>query len=450
MSSLPTFADLGIANEIVAVLARQGISVPFPIQVAAIPDAMDGRDVLGRAPTGSGKTLAFGIPMITRLPKAEPKRPTALILSPTRELAEQIRREVDPLAKVMDRRVLAVYGGVGIGKQIETLDRGVDVLVACPGRLLDLLEQQEVSLDAVRRVVVDEADRMADMGFLPDVRELLDQTSAREQTTFYSATLGPEVQVLTKRYQRDPVTHQVGETEPDLSLVTHRFIKTNRHSKVPVAAYLIHDAGPTIVFCRTRHGVDRVARQLKTAGVKASHIHGNRSQNQRDIALDMFTRGKVDALVATDVAARGIHVDGVACVIHLDPPEDETAYTHRSGRTARAGASGTVISFVNPDQMQDARRLQRMIGIDVLYEQAPDLTNQSAGTTPNVKGRLAEDSDGSPTRTKRPKASRKKAGPKKKHQKKVAASANKRRPSKQKQHAAKKSRSSASTHRGRG
>ena len=363
-SAHSSFASLGVPDDLVAVLDRQGIKAPFEIQAAAIPDALSGKDVLGRAPTGSGKTLAFGIPMIAGLGDAKPRRPKGLILSPTRELAEQIRRELEPLARQRKRQVLAIYGGVGFRDQLRGLKAGADLVVACPGRLQDLLNQGEISLNEVQYVFVDEADRMADMGFLPAVRQLLDLTSPNRQTVLFSATLGKEVQILTQNYQVDPVTHEVGEVEPDLSLVDHRFFRTEQRLKVPLAAKVITETGPTVVFCRTRHGVDRVARQLKNAGVKAGWIHGGRSQNQRDAALQAFTNGRVMALVATDVAARGIHVDGVACVIHFDPPEDDKAYVHRSGRTARAGAGGSVVSFINSDQLKDTKKLQRQLALD--------------------------------------------------------------------------------------
>lgn len=375
-ASARTFASLGVPDDLVAVLDRQGIKAPFEIQAATIPDALAGKDVLGRAPTGSGKTLAFGIPMIAGLGDAKPRRPKGLILSPTRELAEQIRRELEPLARQRKRELLAIYGGVGFRDQLRGLKAGADLVVACPGRLQDLLNQGEISLNEVQYVVVDEADRMADMGFLPAVRQLLDLTSPNRQTVLFSATLGKEVKVLTQNYQVDPVTHEVGEVEPDLSLVDHRFFRTEQRQKVPLAAKVITETGPTVVFCRTRHGVDRVARQLKSAGVKAGWIHGGRSQNQRDAALQAFTNGRVNALVATDVAARGIHVDGVACVIHFDPPEDDKAYVHRSGRTARAGAAGSVVSFINSDQLKDTKKLQRQLAL------AEDLLDVPEGLTP--------------------------------------------------------------------
>ncbi|NNK91170.1 MAG: DEAD/DEAH box helicase [Acidimicrobiia bacterium] len=376
-----SFAELGVEDDLVELLSQRGITEPFPIQTATIRDALAGRDVLGRAPTGSGKTLAFGIPMITNVERARPHRPTGLILSPTRELAEQIRRELEPLGRARGKRLTAIYGGVGFGPQLQALRRGVELIVACPGRLQDLVDQEQVSLESVSTVVIDEADRMADMGFLPAVRQLVDLTMDDRQTLLFSATLGREVQALTDRYQTDPVRHEVGDADPDLSLVSHRFIHTDRHGKVQLAAQIIDDAGPTIVFCRTRYGVDRVARQLKNEGVKTSLIHGKRTQNQRDNALAAFTKGRVDALVATDVAARGIHVDGVACVLHFDPPEDQAAYVHRSGRTARAGAGGAVVSFVNSDQVKATRQLQRSLRLPQEVEDAPAVAEREPRAT---------------------------------------------------------------------
>ncbi len=371
MSNSPnaSFAQLGVPDDLVERLNIEGITSPFPIQSATIPDALAGKDVLGRAPTGSGKTLAFGIPMVARLKKAKPHKPTGLILSPTRELAEQIRRELEPLAETRKRSVHAVYGGVGFGAQLKALQRGVDMLVACPGRLLDLIDQGQVDLDHVSYAVVDEADRMADMGFLPVVKRILDQTKKDRQTVFFSATLGKEVQVLTDRYQRNAVTHEVGEKKPDMTRMSHRFVRIDRTDKVSLTAHEIRNHGQTIVFCRTRHGSDRVARQLKKYGVKTGVIHGRRTQNQRDNALKAFVEGKTQALIATDVAARGIHVDGVDCVVHFDPPEDDKAYTHRSGRTARAGASGSVVSFITAEDLKDTKKLQRQIGVRCEFEE---------------------------------------------------------------------------------
>jgi len=270
---------------------------------------------------------------------------------------------------VRGRSVHAVYGGVGFGAQLKALRNGVDMLVACPGRLLDLIEQGEVELDEVSIAVIDEADRMADMGFLPVVKRILDKTNTDRQTVMFSATLGKEVKVLTDRYQHKPVTHEVGEREPDMTRMKHRFVKIDRTEKVALAAHEIRTHGQTIVFCRTRHGSDRVARQLKKYGVKTGVIHGRRTQSQRDNALKAFVEGKTQALVATDVAARGIHVDGVDCVVHFDPPEDDKAYTHRSGRTARAGATGVVISFVTTEQMKDTKKLQRQVKVGSAFEE---------------------------------------------------------------------------------
>jgi superfamily II DNA/RNA helicase len=377
----PTFDSLGVPRELVDVLHRQGITKPFEVQAAAIPDALAGHDVLGRAPTGSGKTLAFGLPLLARLGSGQRRRPRGLILAPTRELAEQIRRELQPLGDAIGRSMCAIYGGTGFRGQTTALRRGTDLLVACPGRLLDLIDQGEASLDLVDLVVVDEADRMADMGFLPAIRKLLDLTSAKRQTVLFSATLDADVQVLTDTYQRNPVAHHVGEIEPDITGVTHRFILADQQSKVGLAADLITDAGPTMVFCRTRHGVDRLARQLKRVGVQAGWMHGGRSQSQRDTALGAFSTGRVQALVATDVAARGIHVDGVSCVIHFDPPADRKDYLHRSGRTARAGAEGVVVSVVAADQRKAVTRLQRELGLPTGgFEPQPELRARSAAS----------------------------------------------------------------------
>ncbi len=320
---------------------------PFPIQAATIPDLLAGRDVCGRAPTGSGKTLAFGVAVAARVKDAAPRRPTALVLVPTRELATQVRQE---LSLLVSRRVgvVAIFGGVGYEAQRRALAKGVGVVVACPGRLEDLLQNRDLSLDKVQLVVLDEADRMADMGFLPSVRRILDQVSADRQTMLFSATLDGDVDALVKRYQRDPVRHEVPTDPTDGERVLHVKQPTARNDKVGATAELIRTHGPTIVFCRTRRGADRVALQLRGLGVRVAAMHGSRSQSQREQALASFAAGRVDALVATDVAARGIHVDGVGCVVHFDPPEDAKAYTHRSGRTGRAGAAGVVVSLDLP------------------------------------------------------------------------------------------------------
>ncbi|MDP6492908.1 MAG: DEAD/DEAH box helicase [Acidimicrobiales bacterium] len=364
-----TFAQLGVPGTICDALARNGITEPFAIQAATIIDALAGRDVCGRAPTGSGKTLAFGIPLVVNVEQARPKRPRALVLAPTRELAEQIHEDLRTFAGPV--RIGVVYGGVGYGPQIAALRRGVDILVACPGRLEDLIQQGLVDLGNVDHVVLDEADRMADMGFMPAVRRLLDQTSSDRQTVLFSATLDGDVAKLTRDHQRDPVHHEVGEDTPDITAARHLFWKLPRAERTGVLAEAVGTAWPAIVFCRTRHGSDRLARQLGKAGIRTAAIHGGRSQSQRTRALSDFINGKVHALVATDVAARGIHVDDVAAVFHFDPPEDHKAYIHRSGRTARAGRSGVVISFLTSEQVREAHRMQRAIGLDEPVD-APD------------------------------------------------------------------------------
>ena len=357
-----TFADLGVPEAISSALAQRGIHHPFEIQSATIADILAGRDVCGRAPTGSGKTLAFGIPLVATVSQGLPYHPRALVLVPTRELADQITAELESFAGRL--KVHAVYGGVGYGGQRAALKRGVDILVACPGRLEDLIEQGSIRLKDVDQVVVDEADRMADMGFLPAVRRVLDQTSANRQTVLFSATLDGDVARIVNEYQRNPVRHEVKAVGNDASKAEHVFWLTDRDDRVEVTSQIIANAWPAIVFCRTRHGADRLARQLEMKGIIAAPIHGGRSQSQRTRALEDFTGKRVQALIATDVAARGIHVDDVTSVIHFDPPEDHKAYIHRSGRTARAGRTGLVVSILLSDQIKAAKQMQRQIKID--------------------------------------------------------------------------------------
>ena len=357
----PTFAQLGVPKPIGHALARHGITQPFEIQTATLPDAMKGRDVCGRAPTGSGKTLAFGIPLVVRVGRAEPRKPKALVLAPTRELADQIMSDIRSFSGKV--RVAVVYGGVGYGPQIRAFRSGVDILVACPGRLEDLIHQGVVRLSAVEIIVVDEADRMADMGFIPAVRRLLDQTATKRQTMLFSATLDSDVASLTRDYQHRPVRHEVGQGTPDVVDADHVFWNVARTNRIEVSARTIDAAGPTIVFCRTRRGSDRVARQLDRAGILTAAIHGGRNQNQRTRALKDFASGRVQALVATDVVARGIHVEDVSAIIHYDLPADHKAYLHRSGRTARAGKEGIVVSLVPPDQMKELRHMKRRLGL---------------------------------------------------------------------------------------
>lgn len=376
-----TFAQLGLPNALVAALTRRGLVEPFPIQIATIPDALAGRDVSGMAPTGSGKTLAFGLPILARVESADGHRPRALILAPTRELAEQIKRELNPLAKSAGRSVLAVYGGVGYGPQKKGLREGSDILVATPGRLEDLIEQGITDLGHVDIAVVDEADRMADMGFLPAVRRILDGTSARRQTLLFSATLDGDIAVLSRDYQREPVRHEAGTARPETIDARHHFWRVDYHDRIRHTADLITAGGRAIVFTRTRHGADRLAKQLNKLGLGAVPMHGGRSQNQRNRALQAFATGRAQALIATDVAARGIHVEAVASVIHYDFPTDSKDYLHRSGRTARAGATGTVVSLVPGDKQRAARRIQRDLGLDVSIE-APSLDDVHERTHP--------------------------------------------------------------------
>src|SRR5487761_2356227 len=364
-TSAPSFAVLGVPADIVSALDANGITSPFPIQAMTLPDALAGRDVCGKAPAGSDKTLAFGIGAVVNLKGASsrPKYPRVLVLTPTRELASQVGAELQTLADPRGLRVACFYGGVGYGPQLKALSRGVDVAVACPGRLGDLLERGSVRLDEVEIVVIDEADRMADMGFLPDVRRILDRTPDGRQTLLFSATLDGDIDVLVKRYQHDPARHEIHVDEDDAAAAVHLFWRVSSGDRVDRTAEVVTASGPTIVFSRTRHGADRIARQLDQRGIRAAAIHGDRSQKQRERALESFVRGSVDALIATDVAARGIHVDGVNAVVHFDPPTDAKDYVHRSGRTARAGATGVVVSFVTPDKAAAVKRMQRDLGM---------------------------------------------------------------------------------------
>lgn len=363
-----TFGGLNLPKPLVDALTGLGFTTPFPVQTAAIPPAMGGRDIQGSAPTGSGKTLAFGLPVLARVDRADSKRPRALVLAPTRELAEQINKDLTPLARAMSRKVAAVYGGVGYGPQLSALRGGVDVLVATPGRLEDLIERRSVDLRQVDLVVVDEADRMADMGFLPAVRRILDQTSRDRQTLLFSATLDGEIGSLSRSYQNDPVP-VAAEAKDEAKLdVLHHFWRVERSERVAETARLIEEMGRSIVFTRTRHGADRLVKQLKKAGVDAVSMHGGRSQSQRTRALRDFSRGNSLALVATDVAARGIHVEDVAAVVHYDLAGDHKDYLHRSGRTARAGAAGVVVSLVSNGQDSDVRKLLRGLNLDAPIE----------------------------------------------------------------------------------
>lgn len=360
-----TFGALGVARDLVDALAGDGITEPFPVQSLTIPDALAGRDVCGKARTGSGKTLAFGLPLVQQVGRGAPRQPAALVLVPTRELASQVRDVLEPLGRLRDRRVVTFYGGTPLPEQITALRRGVDVVVATPGRMIDLVEQGAARLDAVETVVVDEADRMNDMGFRPQVEWLLRRCTAPRQTLLFSATLDGQVDSLVRRFLRDPVSHEVGE-EPTVEEMTHRFLAVHQLDKPKLTAAIARSHGRTLVFVRTKRGADRLTKKLRDEGVRVAAIHGDRSQPQRERALERFGDGRIEILVATDVAARGIHVESIDAVVHYDPPDDHKAYLHRSGRTARAGEQGLVVTLVLWDQELEARRLQRRLGLDEL------------------------------------------------------------------------------------
>jgi superfamily II DNA/RNA helicase len=345
------------------VLTSRGITTPRPIQARTLPDALVGRDVLGRAETGSGKTLAFGLPLLVRTATASTKRlarqPRGLVLVPTRELADQVHDELLPLAAVLGLRLLAVYGGVPLHRQVQELRRGTDVVVATPGRLLDLLHQDTCSLDAVAIAVLDEADHMADMGFLPAVTSLLDRVPPGGQRLLFSATLDGQVDTLVRRYLTDPVRHTVAPTAAVAARMDHQIRTVQATDKVAIAAELAGRSGRTLLFVRTKHRAARLARQLDRAGIRAGALHGNLAQPARTRALAAFAAGTVPVLVATDIAARGLHVDGIDLVVHFDPPAEAKAYLHRSGRTARAGAAGTVVTLVLPEQATEVAKLHQ-------------------------------------------------------------------------------------------
>ena len=364
---MTTFADLGLPRGIVNVLNKQGITEPFPIQEAAIPDALAGKDVLGRGPTGSGKTFTFGLPILARLEGApsKPGHPRALVLAPTRELATQIRERLDEPAAALGLRVLDVVGGVNINNHIRALASPVDLLVATPGRAEDLINQKKLSLDSVEMSALDEADQMADMGFLPQVRKLLDRTPKDGQRLLFSATLDGDVEKLIGRYMHDPVTHSTAPVEAAVDTMDHyRLMVGGREQRNDIAIQIAAREGKTIMFMRTKHGVDRQVKKLRRAGIHAQGLHGDKGQGARTRALEGFASGETPVLVATDIAARGIDVDDVSLVVHVDPPAEHKAYLHRAGRTARAGTSGTVVTLVMDDQSKEVSQLLRKAGVD--------------------------------------------------------------------------------------
>ena len=360
-----TFAGLGLPADLVNALAREGITEPFPIQELTIRDALAGRDICGKAKTGSGKTLAFGLPLLSRIGHANPGHPRALVLVPTRELANQVTTALRALGTASDRRVRAVYGGVSMDPQIDALRKGTDVVVGTPGRLIDLMERGELSVTEVEVLVIDEADRMADMGFMPQVQKVLYRMTQPHQTMLFSATLDGAVKRLVDRYMDDPVQHLVAETEPTVEEMEHRFFLVHQMDKVKVVASIARGVERTLVFVRTKRGADRLVTQLDREGVRALAIHGDLRQGARERALADFIAGKVSVLVATDVAARGIHVDAVDVVVHYDPAEDHKAYLHRSGRTARAGESGVAVTLQLWNQENDTRVIQRRLGLQI-------------------------------------------------------------------------------------
>ena len=363
----PTFAELGLPAEIVSTLAANGVTSPFPIQAATLPDSLQGRDVLGRGRTGSGKTYAFLLPLVARLASSgtarKAGRPRALILAPTRELVTQIEASLTPLAAATGLRSVNVFGGVSPGPQISALRGGVDIVIACPGRLEDHVKSGHADLSAVEITILDEADHMADLGFLPGVKRLLDRTPKNCQRLLFSATLDAGVDVLVQRYLHDPVVHSVDSAQSPVAAMVHHVLHVDHSARVSVVADLAAAPGRTIVFARTKYGAKGLTRQLNSRGISAVELHGNLSQNARTRNLTAFSDGTATVLVATDIAARGIHVDDVSLVVHADPPVEHKAYLHRSGRTARAGNEGTVVTLMNDSQVSDVRNLTRKAGV---------------------------------------------------------------------------------------
>jgi superfamily II DNA/RNA helicase len=390
-----TFASFGVCAPLVEALDRQGIVKAFPIQALTVRDALAGRDVCGKAKTGSGKTLGFGVPLIQRTweslggAKGElrqieggPARPRALVLLPTRELCVQVAEVLSPLAEDLGMRCVAVYGGADIERQIKQLRKGCEVIIATPGRLIDLGDRGELSVEQLETLVLDEADRMADMGFMPQVEWVLRRLTEEHQTLLFSATLDGAVDRLVKRYLTDPVFHEVASSTQTVSLMVHRFLAIHQRDKTKVAAAIAKANSKTLMFMRTKRAADRLVEDLLDEGIKAAAIHGDLRQSNRERALADFASDKLPVLVATDVAARGLHIEGVDAVIHFDPPEDHKAYLHRSGRTARAGTEGVVVSLLLHNQLVEAEVIQRRIGIKVpmveMFSNDPRLADLAA------------------------------------------------------------------------
>jgi superfamily II DNA/RNA helicase len=364
-SGMPSFAELGLPEPVLRALDREGFTEPFPIQAATLPDALSGRDLLGRGQTGSGKTLAFGLAVLARIAggRSQSRRPRGLVLVPTRELAQQVVDAITPFAKAMGLTTSFVVGGMSFNRQVAELQRGVDILVATPGRLTDHTTQRTCDLSAVEVTAIDEADRMADMGFLPQVRRILDLTPANGQRLLFSATLDGDVGTLVRQYLTDPVTRSIASATAQVSTMEHHVLLVDAAAKPRVVTEIAARDGRTIMFVRTKHGVDRLVKILRRDGVNAGGLHGGKAQNARNRAIAAFKEGRTPVLVATDVAARGIHVDDVSLVVHVDPPADPKDYLHRAGRTARAGDSGTVVTMVTPQEKRDVERLTRLAGV---------------------------------------------------------------------------------------
>jgi superfamily II DNA/RNA helicase len=372
---MTTFAALGTPKALADTLTAQGIETPFPIQVKTLPDTLAGRDVLGRGRTGSGKTIAFAIPLVARLAEREapyfrkPGRPMGLVLAPTRELATQINATIEPMAKAMGLNTTVIYGGISQARQEKALRAGVDIVIACPGRLEDLIRQRILTLEAVEVTVLDEADHMADLGFLPVVKKLMDMTPSQGQRLLFSATLDNGVDKIVQRYLSNPLTHSVDDPQAAVTTMEHHVLVVNDQTvKKQLIVELASGAGRRVLFMRTKHHARKLAKTLTDAGIPAVDLHGNLSQNARDRNLAEFSSGDVRVLVATDVAARGVHVDDVELVIHVDPPTEHKAYLHRSGRTARAGSDGTVVTLTLPEQQTDVKKLMKAAGVEVNFE----------------------------------------------------------------------------------
>jgi superfamily II DNA/RNA helicase len=364
-AGMPTFAELGLPEPVVRALAANGFTEPFPIQAATLPDTIAGRDLLGRGQTGSGKTLAFGLALLARLAggRARPRQPRGLVLVPTRELAQQVDDALAPFAKALGLSTTVVVGGLSFNRQAAELQRGVDLVVATPGRLTDHTNQRTCDLSEVAVTVLDEADRMSDMGFLPQVRAILNLTPADGQRLLFSATLDGEVGALVRQYLTDPVTRSVASATAQVAKMDHHVLLVDVAAKPEIITEVAAREGRTILFSRTKHGVDRLVKTLRRDGVNAGALHGGKAQNARNRAIADFKEGRTPVLVATDVAARGIHIDDVSLVVHVDPPADPKDYLHRAGRTARAGDSGTVVTLVTPGERRDVERLMRLAGV---------------------------------------------------------------------------------------